>query len=935
MSPPDPQRRRLSLARSLAFSAVVLLLLAVALELALRLGAALVGEPPRRTGEAVELEPARDDALRILAVGDSWVYGAESPPEAAFVQVFARAVEHELGRPVQVYNLGVPASNSAQALLALDAALPVARPHLAVALTGANDALHDTGVAEAARLMGREPIVGPPWERLRLVRLARLLALNLGSRGTAQADAPPPVIEPPPLPWWDLFLRRRWGQLDAALAELLPQASGQVRGALLAWEALADASGATPEHAPRLAAEALELGGDDAVAWEALARWSERRGEGELALMHRVRAASAPGHPWVRALARGRALVELERWDAGQRWLLACLDAAPANLEAQVGLAAVPPAARRPRVAEELALRPGGHVRPLELADFQLGSELSFEGGDPRRVLEALGPEVEDEPPANLVARGRAALVAGDLAAARDYFERARAAGARGTTGQLAAAGLVAVGAVDPGLDGDGSALLLIARVATLGRQGRCDEVLPLAARAIAAGARVTRVERDLASCVPHDVGQALGELAWSRGPWAARARLLGLDEAPAAAADTSVLPLGPAGHGCPESLAACFGPSLGGDEPAAARAARGDVVGALLDDARRAAAGDTLARARGAARAGAAGAQRLLLAALAEHPGRPELVALLAGLRGPNPSLAVRRQLQRGPRGDALWWVRRFVDDDRRDAARLAARWPGLGGPTARALAQAWIEDDAASWRVALDSSGGADAVSCLAARRLVELGEVVEMERRCGSDPRALEPQLERAVGAGDCAGALAVGRRAWGLGLRPERLARSLGSCLDEDTLSGWIRERVGAAGLGAEARRLALDWLDAARRPAQLPAGDPQGSGSPHQRSIDHLRWMSARAEQAGVPLVVLTYPFPGAHHAAWREALLASSGGLDVLDLYGHFEQRFDAQAWQRMRTPYDHVDADGYREMGEELFRYARRTGLIPGAGSD
>ena len=50
----------------------------------------------------------------------------------------------------------------------------------------------------------------------------------------------------------------------------------------------------------------------------------------------------------------------------------------------------------------------------------------------------------------------------------------------------------------------------------------------------------------------------------------------------------------------------------------------------------------------------------------------------------------------------------------------------------------------------------------------------------------------------------------------------------------------------------------------------------------------------------------------------------------MLDLYGHFRETFSEAEWQGMRTPQDHVNARGYREMGQVLFEYVKAGGRLP-----
>ena len=336
-------RRPLSLRRLLAFSGITLFGFLAVLEVSLQIGVLL--QPPQTyLPEASDVPAPDENAFRILAVGDSWVFGAESEPHEAFVEVLGRGIEKETGSPVQIFNFGESASNSSQALVHVAEWVDVLKPDLVLALTGANNMLHDTDIEEAAAILGEDPRVLPGAAilgKLRTVRLIRQIVAiqNLDEETTDELVGEKPRIpdlltgvggadptggtglpHPPAdhisqvvdLEWWPLFVRRDWknGLIWVRASE--PRSDSRMdRGFMKAWEAIFLAHTEAFAEAEATAREALDLGGDDAVAWEALAVAAERQDRPLLALQHRLRAADAKGFPWIRDRARALALLEL------------------------------------------------------------------------------------------------------------------------------------------------------------------------------------------------------------------------------------------------------------------------------------------------------------------------------------------------------------------------------------------------------------------------------------------------------------------------------------------------------------------------------------------------------------------------------------------------------------------------------------------------
>lgn len=181
--PPSPLGRRIRFGLWVVFASWVLL------EGVLQ-GLELFVRPERATGE---LDP---DAVHVLAVGDSWVDGAEAPEGEGFVDHLGRELSGVAGRPVQVINLGRTGANSAHAALTVLDEAPVVRPALILVLVGQNNASNFYRVAEVEERVGDGGARFAPWERLRTVKLARILVANArGGSGYDGATLPeiPPI----------------------------------------------------------------------------------------------------------------------------------------------------------------------------------------------------------------------------------------------------------------------------------------------------------------------------------------------------------------------------------------------------------------------------------------------------------------------------------------------------------------------------------------------------------------------------------------------------------------------------------------------------------------------------------------------------------------------------------------------------------------------
>lgn len=999
MTAPARARRPLSLGRRLAFSSVAFVLFLLLLEGALQL-AALVAGPQGHYPEGVELPAPDPSAYRVVAVGDSWVFGAESEPHEAFVEVFARARAEALGRPVQVFNLGVPGSNSAQALVSLDDVIEVARPDLVVALTGANDQIHDTAVDEAARRMGADARMLPGWSlfsKSRVVKGARITWVNLrGGRSSperASVDAvlasaeqggaglpKPPASRPATvylLPWWDLYRQRRWSDALAILQALPEPEEPRQRGLQRAWRALLLAHLDRAEESEALAAQALDLGGDRATAWEARAITALRQDRPLHALHARLRAVdTAPddGFPFVRERALGLALLELEAWEAAESWLMGCELAVPGNLEVLMGLARLSGAARTDAAEEALFTGPRGLITPDEFFEWHLASS-----GRLDRAAGSLGAEDPGESSERQITRGRAAEAAGDAVGARAWFARVLAREeARPVDRDRAVAGLVrtrtrGASLVDvvpeEHLERLRSVSAAAAVVAAQREAGVCTAALAMGQDGLAAGMSTVALEQALGDCASSSLVWSLVEQAVSSGAVVdVAAFVLGLRPGARAGAvpapevrrwdlfllrdhsafarrnDPAWQAFAAAHEGRWAELPELVAQAEAGQTDAAvvhlARSMERRAVGRWREayaELAAAAQADGAPWARTLARGTLAAwshrwtdAQQDLLAALRVAPGYLEGLEALSLVppehRSPGADLALRY----APSGRVRpgQWARWYLGQDRPREARFALRFGATLAPL-DLLA------------VALASGRIAQAEGLMPAARELFDAAASHAEERGLRDLgcRALAWRLESAPSPTDAAvlqaacpdhpdALLALLDQAAGRCdvARPLALAALAGADpLDVvDRAGGCLSaaEAVGAldsAGLAPWAAK----WL-AGRLGPEAAASHRTDTDRMSDRLIRHLDSMARLSRAQGSRFVALTYPFPGAHHERVRERLVAGSrsAGFELLDLYSHFDESFDQPAWQGMRTPQDHMDARGYAEMGAELDRW-------------
>jgi len=141
-----------------------------------------------------------DGNLTILAVGDSWVAGAEADPGDGFVEALADALP-AAGVPARVVNRGRSGANSAHVALTVWDEAEELGADIILVLVGQNNSTNFARVADledriAARDRGRAK--AGPRVQVRTLKLARLIWANLrGGEGYSAQLASAPL---PPIP---------------------------------------------------------------------------------------------------------------------------------------------------------------------------------------------------------------------------------------------------------------------------------------------------------------------------------------------------------------------------------------------------------------------------------------------------------------------------------------------------------------------------------------------------------------------------------------------------------------------------------------------------------------------------------------------------------------------------------------------------------------
>ncbi len=179
------------------------------------------------------------------------------------------------------------------------------------------------------------------------------------------------------------------------------------------------------------------------------------------------------------------------------------------------------------------------------------------------------------------------------------------------------------------------------------------------------------------------------------------------------------------------------------------------------------------------------------------------------------------------------------------------------------------------------------------------------------CPEQPGALAEAGRLAASHDRCPLAVDLAKRAIAAGGDPLEIVGWIAPCGTPTEVESWLPAATPSL----------PDWGRAWLRNRLHPQREEVAVSASDDVLLRHLAAMARLSETQGSRFVVLSYPFPGVHHKNVRERLIEGQGGYALLDLYDHFEATFDEATWQAMRTPEDHVNARGYREMGEVLLR--------------
>lgn len=535
-----------ALRRRALFVAWTLVASVVLLEVVLQVGATFVKPISHDTTATVD-----NSALRVVALGDSWVAGAEAPPGQGFVDVFKRGLgEVVRDRPVQLFNFGRPGSNSAHVALTAMDELPRIRPELVVILVGQNNATNFYRVAEVEQRLGGDTSGPRLWERSRVFKGARIVWANVRGRsgygGESLPEIPEPVLNPDD--GQPTFVASR-GASDAALAyydRSLPDtvpagglvADAETWGLLYAtarrdWPAaeplraaLAERHGWNPDDRDPRAP--MAKGEGEIVARYALLRWARERGDWTGVRHHGDALIGATPRSALSDLGAAEASLLAGDWRAARALLMSAHYRAP-GLADVVDLAVRFPGAARDLPVDEAMEFPLRGATALDRSRALSGS-WDFEGS-----RAALGEWVEAYP-ADLAARVDLAIATaapGDLEGAQALmngaegdraemlrFDAALAAENATRDGVREVAEAILADVPSPG----GSALLAVV-VEALAEHDLCD-LLPAAAdRWYALRGDATGYTARLAACLtPGEAADRLDDLRDAWGPRGERA---------------------------------------------------------------------------------------------------------------------------------------------------------------------------------------------------------------------------------------------------------------------------------------------------------------------------------------------------------------------------------------------------------------------------
>ena len=536
--------------RRLLFALWVVAASLVLLELLLQAGSCFV--KPERV--AADLDP---EARVVLAVGDSWVDGAEAPEGEGFVDHLGRELGGAVGERVQVVNLGRTGANSAHAALTVLDQAPALQPALVLVLVGQNNASNFYRVAEVEQRVGDASARAAVWERSRVVKLARILRANAaggsGYVGAALPEIPPLerdeegrdlsrdpwLTQGPGLDYWRRDSAREsqlTGPSDAPWRVLAAAARRELAAAAVDALALVREQGWPEADASPSAPTARSE--EEALARYALLRlareqrnWRAVRYHGGALLEYAPRSALTD-------LGAAEAALLAGDWRRARVLLLAAHHRAPGLPDAIDLAGRFPRAARDPDLVEVLEYAPAGR-----LLDYERARML-------RQVLEERA--AEDASRAWLGAHPGDAVLRVDLA--RRLLASGRTAEANALLGISDPPGVItppsgrssplwryhvaragetgdrdrAHAAVQAALDqvDEPDADLLHAMAKTLAAYGVCDEAPTLADRWFLARGDGNGYAQILEPCM--DAGQAAGRVGRLRSAWAP----LGTEEA-------------------------------------------------------------------------------------------------------------------------------------------------------------------------------------------------------------------------------------------------------------------------------------------------------------------------------------------------------------------------------------------------------------------
>ncbi len=542
-----------TLGRRLLFLLWTVVASLVLLEVVLQVAALFFKGPPVDLSE--EVDP---DALRVLAVGDSWVEGAEAPQGEGFVDHLGRELRSTDGRSVQVFNLGRTGANSAHVALTVFDEAPRIGPELIVVLVGQNNASNFYRVAEVEERIGG---LGQTrmTDKLRTVKLGRIVWANLRGGSDYREGAETATPEPLPELRWDdsgepvitaplLTTPVGLRYLRRDLAEPLPPTGSKLRD--LAWQALFATVTRDLDAADRHAAElATELGwgtpdGPSAplaatetelLARYAMVRLSRARRDWPGVRYHGGAAIGYAPRGTLSDLAAAEAHLLAGDWRTARRLLMAAHNRAP-GLADTIDLAArFPEQARDPDVFEALEFASAAPQLPAwEQADVVEHALFDAEGAVQQRYR-WLAERPDDLPirmdlAAWLLEHGRHAE-ADDLAGVvpdpatgripppsgaapdpwRFHVDRALSSGDRDYALEAVAAALEAFPEA-------GGAPLLASLAEALSAHEACDTLPGVADRWFAASADANGYARVVAPCM--EPGAAAERLSRLRPAW-------------------------------------------------------------------------------------------------------------------------------------------------------------------------------------------------------------------------------------------------------------------------------------------------------------------------------------------------------------------------------------------------------------------------------